>query len=738
MILKIYCLVFILWVVRGSVLHVNNVSDIPSYDYLSICQLRHNLSLFAALPGLGWDNLQNKELGKVLKTSYSECQKTSDALYLLPNEMFSVPIRSSHVEQEAEFIDDWRQYTSTTSSSVNHHAGVDFEDFGISGTYSHEQQTIRTMQYNDQTVTTRVQLRYIPYTVKVQPGAELEDEFKNRLLKIASFLLLNKKQTAQYESQLLVRDFGTHVITSVDAGAVLSQTDQIDKSTIVKEDDSETINRLTINAGAIFKASFGIVSGTTSNKVTDDSKQSYMNNRSHSVIDAFGGPLITLKNFNIDDWIRSVSSNPVTLDQSGIPIYFVITTQNFPLLPSFLVYELYQTVSEAVAQYYKRNMYKGCTDQKDPNFSFQANIDDGTCKKPQNNYTFGGVYQTCQNKGTWDDDYCNDNQLSQKNPLTGDFTCLGDNYESILLHSGSDSKSKSIEINCHHCGFLWRHTCCDHKEITVTATYETYWCAASGHTAPDSGYIFGGVYTDHTVNMLTQSRSCPQYFISIKILDDLHVCVSDDYELALGIPFSGFYSCDVGNPLKLHFDLNTRKRRSSSGLMLGSFVKNSGPSHWPRGCPDGYSDHLAEVVDSCEIYICLRTGVLKQLHLPNLQRPPFMKIPSSGFTNPLNDSIPLTTVVSDNGLQWAQVQVNASKIQTPTSNSTLFLQNLQSAMNTLKGSGANADPPDSNKSTLPVGATVTIAVLSVIVFALILVLVMVTKRKNRSLSYFEL
>lgn len=45
--------------------------------------------------------------------------------------------------------------------------------------------------------------------------------FQNRLKKIAAHVALKDMGAARYDSQLLVRDFGTHVITDIDAGAAL-------------------------------------------------------------------------------------------------------------------------------------------------------------------------------------------------------------------------------------------------------------------------------------------------------------------------------------------------------------------------------------------------------------------------------------------------------------------------------------------------------------------------------------
>jgi hypothetical protein len=61
---------------------------------------------------------------------------------------------------------------------------------------------------------------------------------------------------ATYESELLVRDFGTHVVTSVDAGAALVQIDEIKSS--FNRDYSSSKSKITATASASFFGVFHI------------------------------------------------------------------------------------------------------------------------------------------------------------------------------------------------------------------------------------------------------------------------------------------------------------------------------------------------------------------------------------------------------------------------------------------------------------------------------------------------
>ena len=225
-------------------------------------------------------------------------------------------------------------------------------------------------------------------------------------------------------------------------------------------------------------------------------------------------------------------------------------------------------VKRAIKQYYQRNTINGCTKLDAPNFSFEANFDDGSCKKTSNSYTFGGVYQTCQCVGSPADNPCD--PLLQKNPLTSDYSCSA-GYEPVFIHQGSTPHSCRRE--CESCGFLWLSTCC--QETCGNAFYETYWCVAKGQVPPNTGYLFGGLYSHMITNPVTEARSCPLKFYPLQFGSTMHVCVSDDYEMSSeeAVPFGGFFSCSHGNPLSNTGTLISHGSTEFCGCLY-SFVDN--------------------------------------------------------------------------------------------------------------------------------------------------------------------
>lgn len=353
-----------------------------------------------------------------------------------------------------------------------------------------------------------------------------------------------------------------------------------------------------------------------------------------------------------------MANDLVAMDKSGDPIYYLITETNLPGVPGPTVYDVYDHVKHAVETYYEHNTYRGCTLEDAPNFSFQANVDDGSCKPPKTNFTFGGVYQTCSNSGR--ENLCSG--MEQKNPQTGGYSCP-DGYESVPLQTGSKSKAGS-ERKCHRC-WLIAH-CCHTDNYVSTATYTAYWCAATKEVGQNSGFLFGGVYTDQVENIVTQSKSCPLKFYQLTLLGNLRVCISDDYEFGshYAVPFAGFYSCKAGNPLALNERANLLKGSS----MLNTYMLKEGVETYPHTCPTGYSQHLAVIDNQCSINYCVKTGALSMQGLPKIQRPPFMAAPRDIYTIMEQD-----LVLDDNGIIWTNPE-GAEKVM-PAFLHNLGLQN---------------------------------------------------------------
>ena len=657
------------------------------------------------LPGIGFDNLRNLDMGQVHYYNFSTCQVSKDGKYLLPDSVFLLPVQESKVESYAEYFDHWDNHTSMSSNSINLEASFFSK---VSAKFSVDYSTTKSHMYNDDAKSTRVQIRHKLYTVKLQPDAQLHPTFKSRLYDIASNIQNNNTEYAHYLAELTVRDYGTHYVTSMDAGAVLAQTDFIQTSD--SSSSEQTIKKIKASASANF---FGKVSLSSTfehdSSATDASD--FISSRTHSQVVTIGGPPFT-PNMTLTEWESGVANALVAIDRSGDPLHFAITPTTLSALPEHTVRAVSDHVQDAINRYYKVNTHRGCTNPDAENFEFSANLDDSSCQLSSNNYSFGGIYQTCMpDFGHRTEDLCVTglNPARQVNPITGDFSCP-DGYSAVHLHSGSVSHVKQQSVchnNCHRC-HVWKHCCkCDYvlTPFLSIAYYQTYWCAAIADTPinRDQGYLFGGYYSSKVSNPITNSMSCPRTFYPLHMGEDTKICVSTDYEqgVAYAVDFAGFESCSTGNPLA----------HSAPGA--------HNQVHWPHLCPNGYAQHLIAIADGCEINFCIRAGAFKQHSLYSPRLPPFRKPPK--FKGNLTDTLVMFGVY---GHIWAKNDEGGwDQIDKGSDDGKTLIDRLDLKPLSL------ASSPASSSEELAGGAVAAISVVSTVILGVVIVVAVFVGRK---------
>uniref|UniRef100_A0A8C1AB80 Macrophage-expressed gene 1 protein n=1 Tax=Cyprinus carpio carpio TaxID=630221 RepID=A0A8C1AB80_CYPCA len=570
---RAFCILMLCCFINVCNLHPLNIR--PS-NGLNLCRKNSSLPALEVLPGGGWDNLRNIDMGLVMNLSYSQCQTTEDGVYLIPDEVFVIPQKVSGVETNSEIITSWLEQKSFSSKSIN--AEVSFLS------------RMKTHQVKESSVTARVQVRNHLYTVKAYPDFTLDSRFARQAEEIADAIENNQTRQATYLSEKLILDYGTHVITSVDAGATLVQEDYL-KMSYVSNSQSD-VSSVSASAGLNFlnKVRFDIGSSTSHGTSETSGNEG---NITYSLTESHGGALF-YPGITLQKWQESTLNNLVAIDRSGLPIHYFLNPSTFPDLPVPTVNKMASSVSQAAEQYYKVNTIPGCINPDSPNFNFQANVDDASCEGPVTNLSFGGVYQRCTPLTSDGNAICD--ETAQKNPATGDYSCP-QQYNTTLLRSETVERGYNhyeCHSYCHKCGFLWLSTCCDQTCWNVNhvsqAKVETYWC----------------LFRPGMQNQLTKSNSCPpNYFPQHFLSNGMMVCLSNDYEAGtrFSVPFAGFFSCQSGNPLA--------KGQSC--------------------CPPQFSQHLAAISDGCQILYCVQSGVftggeLKPIRLPPFTRPPMVSM----------------------------------------------------------------------------------------------------------------
>ncbi|KAK3540630.1 hypothetical protein QTP70_034374 [Hemibagrus guttatus] len=580
-----------------------NFHPLPrSSNGLRECRQNPSALALEVLPGGGWDNLRNLDMGRVMNLSYSQCQTTEDGTYIIPDEIFVIPQKISSIEMNSEIISSWLEQKSSTSMSIN--VDASFEKV-VNGKFSVESKRMKTHQVKDNSVIARTQVRNHVYTVKANPDFILDARFARQAEEIADAIENNQTRLAAFLSEKMVLDYGTHVITSVDAGATLVEEDYL-KSSYVSDMQSSQFS-VTASAGASFfnKINFNI--GSKESHETSETRE-YQSNITYSITLSHGGALF-YPGITLQKWQESTLNNLIAIDRSGLPLHFFLNPSTFPDLPRPTVNKLALSVRMAIDRYYKINTHPGCVNPDSKNFNFQANVDDASCEGPSTNFSFGGVYQTCTplRDGFFmseANDICQ--KLAVKNPATGSDSCQQP-YTATLLRSEVQERQYSkyeCQQRCHSCWLFFKccKNVCGNVYKVERAQVDTYWCSTNEKAPEFSGYLFGGIFGPSLQNPLTKSRSCPPNFFALNFLSSgIMICLSNDYDSAttFSVPFGGFFSCQ------------------STNLLAGN------QSH----CPPQFSQHLAAISDGCQVLYCVQSnsfteGELLPIHLPPFTKPP--------------------------------------------------------------------------------------------------------------------
>ncbi|XP_036181677.1 macrophage-expressed gene 1 protein-like [Myotis myotis] len=623
------------------------------------CKQALNVSVLGALPGGGWDNLRNVELGLVLGRSYSQCRTTEDGEYLIPDQVYVVPRRESVVETRAELMDEWLSYTDTWAASIN--AELSFLP-SLNGKFSVDFQNVRKYSLEYETVTARVQLRHNIYSVKASEAPGFHPDFLQHLLILSDHLENNQTREAQYLAEMLVLKYGTHVLTHVEAGATLVQEDQV-KREFVGNQAGEKSN-ITLAASALFYRTVN-VGAAASWQEQNQFIQNYMRNLVASKTRSHGG-LPFYPGITMQTWQGGIGNRLVAISRSGLPLPALLEPEALPELPPPAVHRVAAAVRSAIYRYYEVNAHPGCLRRGEPAFNPKANVEDGSCSGGgPANYSFGGVFQECEAVSGEDaGDLCQNYRTP--NPLTGNASCPA-NYTASVLNSELKTSSKTHSVCQQQCETCWLFfSCCQPvctlRELRSVVRLAASWCAPTQASLPAAvGFLFGGLYSPNHPNPLTRGQTCPSYFYPLTLFGDLRVCVSSDLELgtAQAVPFGGFFSCQVGNPLA------GLMNGQSAGFLQEMFYQDS-PTVHPMKCPEGYSQHQAYLSDGCQILYCLRAGTLSDQEQVAIRMPPFLPRPL--LLNNSSCSQRLSVLVDSSGQQvwvrqkgcdhWQQANIN--------------------------------------------------------------------------------
>ena len=173
----------------------------------------------------------------------------------------------------------------------------------------------------------------------------------------------------------MVRDYGTHYITSVEAGAVFAKLDSISETYSSNGDQLKITSAATFSFPLFQMFEGGPYTFNYSNTVNET--EAYLSNITRTEIYTIGGALFT-PDLNLTQWVKDASSKLAAIDCRADPIHFAVTPMQFPELSVPTVRAVSSFVLGATNNYYAYNTKTGCVDPKARNFDFQANFGDSS------------------------------------------------------------------------------------------------------------------------------------------------------------------------------------------------------------------------------------------------------------------------------------------------------------------------------------------------------------------------
>ena len=696
--------------IQTSQFPVHDVRNCPMQPWFDNSQSAKVLEI---LPGMGFDNLRHLDMGQVHFYNYSMCKVTTDGRFVIPDSAFIIPIQKSHYKFSADYFDHWDNYSSITSSTVSSSVGL----FGIlGGSFSHEKMSVKENQVNFKSKTTRVTFRNSIYTIRLDTAAELHPTFKAKIYEIAACVQNNDTEMAYYLSELLVRDYGTHYITSVETGAVFAKLDYISQSYASQEEREKVASAAAFSLPILqlFNSSFDL---GYSYSYSSDKISRFFQNRKKSEMFTIGGAPFT-PDLNLTKWLLEVPNRMAIIDRTADPLSYVLTPSKFPELVPTTIRAVSDFVSTAIGWYYQLNLRPGCTNPSAKNFDFQANYGDSSycdTSKTYKDMIFGGVYQKCMGQ-RGRENLCSSKltDTAQVNPQTGGYSCPT-GYTDVVLQTGSVSLSKQYQQSKRSCTLFIFCKTRTYMETGVSyATYETHWCVALNQLQRSQyrGYLFGGFFTPTKSNPLTGSQSCPPYFHSQRIASDVTLCLSNDYELASthSVKFGGLHSCKMGNPLAIPSNSNA------------SLFTSSARNHWPHSCPSGYSQHLVDIDNGCEIHVCLESGAFNPKHLLPPFLPPFHRRPP--YVPQWTDR--LAVVGADNTLLIRNTQGQWQAHSSDSEETRAFIETAMENLNITSSNSAIVGVADAATASGPTKWVLVSLIMSTVAIASLILLACMT------------
>uniref|UniRef100_A0AC34FTC9 Macrophage-expressed gene 1 protein n=1 Tax=Panagrolaimus sp. ES5 TaxID=591445 RepID=A0AC34FTC9_9BILA len=366
---------------------------------------------------------------------------------------------------------------------------------------------------------------------------------------------------AQYKSESLINDYGTHIINKAQAGGrVILRTFVTFSDVKEKKSKSIAVSASVSAEGFGVKASVSGGGGSTNAQETED--KSYTR---ETFIITKGGPDIDrlLSPSEGDSELKMDSL--VGLKEEGVFLYSMIHPGILEGYEDGHIQVLHELIFNATVQYYSHNTIPGCTDPLEENYNYRV--------RPE-----------CAN-------------FNHVNPYTNSDECPPGYVPQKVKEFYIDITNRNENGTKKNCDFPYSIFGCQttvvEYPIRDVIKITSFWCKSEApeiDLPDDPVAMFGGIF--EVDNIFSDDVGCPVGFSAYPFLHSLKICMAK-YNKKLvnsSVAFGGMFQCrDV--------------------------VQES---------EKGFSKYLAATIDGCSYHYCARVLCKSGLTtLPKLCRPPY-------------------------------------------------------------------------------------------------------------------
>uniref|UniRef100_A0A914QQM1 Macrophage-expressed gene 1 protein n=1 Tax=Panagrolaimus davidi TaxID=227884 RepID=A0A914QQM1_9BILA len=247
------------------------------------------IKTLAGLVGQGWNDLLSDYTLPVLATTFKKCLTDPDGEYLVPDNVFVIPVRDAEVERTSTQIDSFKEFSSDSSDKIGVSGSATVKGVQIGASFSSENKETKENYEKKNSIMFLNKVQYSAFDLMTNDD-NFDEYFIYRLQQIAESVKNDKMLWAQFLSEAFISDFGTHVINQATAGAEIYQQTFIDRIEKFKGESNMQEYKAEVSLGFAKIAKLSIGYETKSEK---SEKHFSAKSTTKSILKTKGGPDIT-------------------------------------------------------------------------------------------------------------------------------------------------------------------------------------------------------------------------------------------------------------------------------------------------------------------------------------------------------------------------------------------------------------------------------------------------------------